>query len=458
MRWARRGLELRLALALVATAAVTLLAATFTLLPPLQHRLEQNRLRDLRQLARTARLGLGEIELADLRKHSAPLRTLVREMVRETGGRILIYDQRGDALVDTDADRARPTTQGLTHHGRILNGVQGDRAIVFYPVRLADQPVTLVFSASLGDTRAAAAEVQRGVLGSAAVGLGVAALLAVLLSSGLLRRLRRLREDAHVLGEEGLEHEVRTGTGRDEIAEVATALEGMRRRLVSEEAARQAFLSTASHELRTPLASLRGTLELLREQLAAGAEPAATIPRAETALRQSERLAGLAADLLDLGRLDAEVVLRDEPLELGEVVRTAAREFVDRGAAAGREVEIATNGPVHALADPMALTRIVRIVIDNALAHGTGTVRVAVARRGALAAVTVSDQGPGISAEDRERLFLRFERGPGAEDTAGFGLGLPIARGLARRMHGDLVALDVPHGACLDLTLESWSP
>ena len=105
--------------------------------------------------------------------------------------------------------------------------------------------------------------------GGRRLGILIAAGLGIALGYGLLRRLERLRRDARRLAEEGIEQPLAIRAGRDEMGEVALALETMRSRLHAEERGRQAFLATASHELRTPLASLRGTVELLEEELAA---------------------------------------------------------------------------------------------------------------------------------------------------------------------------------------------
>ena len=117
---------------------------------------------------------------------------------------------------------------------------------------------------------------------------------------------------------------------------MALALETMRSRLHAEERGRQAFLATASHELRTPLASLRGTVELLEEELARGAPDLGGIRRrAAAAHRQTDRMTGLAEDLLDLGRLDGNAPLASEPVELRELAGTLAAEIAP-GRARGR--------------------------------------------------------------------------------------------------------------------------
>jgi signal transduction histidine kinase len=197
----------------------------------------------------------------------------------------------------------------------------------------------------------------------------------------------------------------------------------MQTQLQHQEEARRAFVATASHELRTPLTSLEGMLELLDDDLSSDDadvdDARALLARARA---QSRRLARLAADLLDLSRLDAQVELRSEPVELSELSRAVMAEFelgtAERGIAS--ELDDST-GPVWALGDPGSVARIVRILLDNAV-HVSG--------------------------------FQRFQRGRDTTGQAGFGLGLAIGRELAERMGGELVLdSDYGRGARFTLTL-----
>ena len=198
-------------------------------------------------------------------------------------------------------------------------------------------------------------------------GLGIA------LGFGLLRRLERLRRDARRLADEGIEQPLAIDAYRDEVGEVALALETMRSRLHAEERGRQAFLATASHELRTPLASLRGTVELLEEELARGAPDLGGVRRrAAAARRQTERLTALAEDLLDLGRLDGERAAGRRagraaaswpgrwPPRSPRAARRPTRRRA-RGAARRRPGRSATRA---------ATARVLRALLDNALRHG----------------------------------------------------------------------------------------
>ncbi len=233
----------------------------------------------------------------------------------------------------------------------------------------------------------------------------------------------------------------------------------MQRQLRQQEEARRAFVATASHELRTPLTSLEGMLELLADDLQGerlDLEDAASL--LDRARVQSRRLARLAADLLDLSRIDAEVSLRSEPIELGELSRAVMAEFelpsTDRGVAI---TLIDDDGnPTWALADPGSVARILRILVDNALriAPEGSEIRVSVSSNPEPTLV-VSDQGPGVAPEERALIFERFKRGRETGGEAGFGLGFAIGRELAQRMGGSLVLTDSDDpGATFTLRLQ----
>jgi signal transduction histidine kinase len=458
------GLRSRLVLALLLSSAATLAAVALIILPPLTQRLVSDRLADLRGLARTARPALRAIPQEDLHPGSRSLQQLAEHLERRTGGRIVIFDDSRAALADTSSTARGPAIGNLENERRraeasrgddVVSGRRGDVAFAVTAVRVHSDRLTLVVVKRLQDTRAAAG-VVRGVLPLAsAVGVAVALGLALLLSRSLLGRLNRLHADARALGEEGLGHPVSV-SGSDEVADVARALEAMRARLVEEEASRQAFVATASHELRTPLASLQATLELLREEVLRGhGDPEATAARADTALRQTHRLVGLAQDLLDLSRVDGDVPLVLEPLEIGEQARIVAREFAGGLESADRSVAV-EGGPALAVADARAVVRILRVLLDNACRYGAGAITVRVSSAGLKVAVSVADEGPGLEPGEEEAVFVRFARGRAAHDMPGSGLGLAIARGLARAMGGDVRVSSAGRGASFTLLLPTW--
>jgi len=299
--------------------------------------------------------------------------------------------------------------------------------------------------------------VRRAFLYAALAALAITLLLGIPLSATIVRRLRRLHHAALQLAADGPPVVVPIDRRRDEVGDLGRAFAQMQARLQQQEEARRAFVSTASHELRTPLASLDGMLELLHDDLESGAldlaDARSLLDRART---QSRRLARLAADLLDLSRLDAQVQLRSEPVELGELSRAVIAEF-DLGTEERGIISTLDDsaGQIWACGDPGGIARIVRILLDNAVRVSPqgGEITVEL-RNGGQASVSIRDEGPGVVAEERELIFERFQRGRATGGTAGFGLGLAIGRELAERMGGELVLerTDLP-GATFTLRL-----
>jgi signal transduction histidine kinase len=216
----------------------------------------------------------------------------------------------------------------------------------------------------------------------------------VLVATRLVRRLTALRRSALSVAELGLAGTPPVDDGhRDEVGDLSRAFATMQRRLAAQEQSRRTFVSTASHELRTPLTSLQLMLHGAREGLG---DTAPDLPEArdhlQRALGQTERLGKLAEQLLDLSRIDAGVELRAEPVELVELARSVLAEFE---AGAGR-AELVAQQPSWVLADPGAVARIARILLDNARRHGGPDAGVVLRVDAAGPAIEVSDSGPGV--------------------------------------------------------------
>ncbi len=200
------------------------------------------------------------------------------------------------------------------------------------------------------------------------------------------------------------------------------------------EAAMRAFLADASHELRTPVAALQATAErLLRDQ---PVRPARDAIEAQLA-RDSGRLGHLIDDLLNLARLDARERPHREPVDLGDLASAAVR--ATRTTAPSAHVELVTNGPVAAIVDRDALLRALRNLLDNAFAVAD-TVVVEITQTANGPTMSVTDNGPGVPADQRERIFEPFVRLP-RSPRSGTGLGLAIAR-RTLQSHGGTVTCD----------------
>ena len=311
---------------------------------------------------------------------------------------------------------------------------------------------------SIDEIPGAVQAVRRAFEIAAGVAIVLTLLLAIPLAGTLVSRLQRLRQAALQLAIGGQVAGFPADRARDEVGDLARSFSIMQRRLRQQEEARRAFVATASHELRTPLASLDGMLELLADDLEGEhldlEDAAALLDRARV---QSRRLGRLAADLLDLSRIDAEVSLRSEPIELAELGRAVLAEFELASSSRGVTMMLEDDGnPAWALADPGSVARILRILLDNALRVAPRESRIKVFV-GSLPEPTlsVSDHGPGVLQEERALIFERFKRGRETGGEAGFGLGLAIGRELAQRMGGSLVLAETDGpGATFTLRLQ----
>jgi signal transduction histidine kinase len=200
------------------------------------------------------------------------------------------------------------------------------------------------------------------------------------------------------------------------------------------EAAMRTFLADASHELRTPVAALHATAErLLRDQ---PARPARDAIEAQLA-RDSGRLGHLIDDLLNLARLDARERPHREPVDLADLASAAVAATRTTDPAA--RVELLAAGPVPATGDRDALLGAVRNLLDNAFAVAD-TVVVEVTQTTNGPTMSVSDNGPGVPADQRERIFEPFARLPRSPRN-GTGLGLAIVRRTIES-HGGTITCD----------------
>jgi signal transduction histidine kinase len=234
----------------------------------------------------------------------------------------------------------------------------------------------------------------------------------------------------------------------DEVGDLARALDAMLQSLDDAQNETEAalerqreFVADASHELRTPLTSVLANLELLVDTLHGDQREAA-----ESALRSSQRMRRLVADLLLLARADARREVAPRKLDLSGVLIEAAAEVEALGRA-DHEVSIDAEPTfVDGVRDD--LHRVMLNLMENALRHTpAGThVRARVARENGDAVLVVEDDGPGIPEALREKVFDRFVRGAG-DASGSFGLGLSIVRAVAEQHAGSVTVEDAAPGA-----------
>jgi two-component system OmpR family sensor kinase len=289
------------------------------------------------------------------------------------------------------------------------------------------------------------------------VAIAVAAGGAVVIARRGLRPLEDVIATAASVSTEALDRRIaEPQQAVDEIARLIHALNAMLERLERSVAGMRRFTADASHELRTPLASLMGELEVTLRRDRKPEELRATV---EQTLESLGGLSRLVESLLALARADSGgLPIAPEPLDLATLARAAVEPYEPLLAA--RKIAIAWDAaqPVPVRADRAWTGRVIANLIDNALKFTPegGEIRTIVKIVGERATLEVRDSGPGVPAAERERVFERFYRGEAARaGVPGVGLGLPLARDIARAQGGELRAADSDRGARFVLELPS---
>ncbi|MGI8727510.1 MAG: ATP-binding protein [Solirubrobacterales bacterium] len=349
---------------------------------------------------------------------------------------------------DFEADSVElsyPAAAGAVLSGRVRSAVEtrpggervGETAI---PVTFGPEvsPAwALVLSVPLDEVDDNVALIRRQMVIAGSIALAAALIAAWFAASAHARRLRRLEHAAERVAEGDFGVPIPIDSN-DEVGQLAASFDEMQGRLARLDSARREFIANASHELRTPIASLGGFIELLDEE----EEPDRDSRREFNRLMktQIERLGMLTAGLLDLSKLDADAMpLTSKVLSLPVVIEEASSEFGPQLTEASVELRTEGSGSPepHVQADRGRTLQILRILIDNAIKHTPeGTeIKIEASTSDRYGIVSVTDNGPGIPPEGRERVFERFYT---ADAVSGSGLGLSIARELALRMDGEL--------------------
>jgi signal transduction histidine kinase len=434
--------------------------------------------RSLRQLARQTD---EEVSLVGSDERPAELDEKIRI------GRLDAGFAAVDSLVDRMVAllRAGSTTEALQLNDIVEQRFQGEIAETLAAAMADEEREVAAVDARIADL-AARRVALLGVAGACALALSIAT--AVYLTRTLSRPIRRLTEGVRALEEGDLKHRV-AWSGRDEFAllaaqfnEMAAALEDRQRRILATQAdlehqvaartrelealnrrlnyldrQRLTFLADVSHELRTPVTILRGEAEVTLRSRPASAD--AYRETLERVVLQAEQMGRLIDDLLFLVRSEADTVaFQKHRTDLQEVVADAVREGKVLAQGKGLAVSLELPGlPVWTEADPQRLRQAVLIAIDNAVKYSraNAAIEVALARQDGRAAITVTDHGVGVPAEELPYVFERFYRIRGASGGRpdGSGLGLPIARWIVEKHDGTIAMTSTP-GEETRLTIE----
>lgn len=398
-------------------------------------------------------------DVADARSRTgAPVPARLRVAVAgapASDERVVVTDDRGRVLADSDgvarvrelyATAQRPEFSVALFDARVdfrrrfSETVGSELLLVTVPVVSADRVVGAVrVSAS---RQAVEASVHGSWLRLALIGLAVivaALALAWALARSLARPLERLRETAARLGSGDLDARAST-EGPKELSAVASSFNRMAEALAGNLRAQRDFVANASHQLRTPLTGLKLRLESIRAE---GGPAGKSAAKAEAEL---DRLEALVGDLLELARASTSSGTAVS-VDLADLASSAVDRWSGPAAEGRHEIALGASEPAQVFADPGDLAHVVDNLIENALKYAPpGThVTVETAVSDGRATLVVADDGPGIPAEERTRVFERFYRGStGRQSGPGTGLGLAIVAELVERWGGEVRLLDGP--------------
>jgi signal transduction histidine kinase len=315
-------------------------------------------------------------------------------------------------------------------------------------------------------------QLRQLMIGAGLATLVVAALLLVAVSRAALRPLDRLTALSKDISTGDRGRRLRPDRVNTELGRAASAFDGMLdaleaselRAQQSAEAAQRAetatrqFLVDAAHELRTPIAGIQAAAEQLASNAGQHeADPAARgqYRRASLLLSDARRAGRLVADMLDLSRIDAGLPFDIRDTDVAAIIDAE----VQRTLMLAPEVTVVRTGrtELNIAADPTRIAQVLSNLLDNARRYtpAGGSITVDLSDSGGMAVVTVTDTGPGVPDDERYRIFERLVRldAGRARDHGGAGLGLSIARALARAHGGELECLPHDGGAQFRLSL-----
>ena len=329
-------------------------------------------------------------------------------------------------------------------------GVDGRVRVLVTPVSTGNGTRVLLVGASLEDRDEAVRGLLTLLLVVGPAALLVASLLGYALATAALRPVESMQAEAADISASEPGRRLPLPRAHDEIHRLGETLNEMLERLEAALERERGFVADAGHELRTPLTNLKAELELALRRPRTDAELVQAI---RSAAEETERLSQLVDDLLLIARSDQHrLPLRRTRVSAGDLLRSVAVRFGARAREAGRTIDVDAPAALELDADATRLEQAVGNVVDNALTHGGGDVRLSAAERDGHVELHVCDSGSGFPAEFLPHAFDRFSRADDSRSEAGTGLGLAIAAAVAAA-HGGSAHAANRDGAGADVWL-----
>ncbi len=384
----------------------------------------------------------------NLLDEDAPSRASIVQVVDPAGALVSSSQARLLPLLDASGRSRVLAGHAVKETKDDIIGLSGHWRILAVPARLDGSRVALVLARPLNERQETLHRLRTEFLIAAPAALALAILAGYLLAAASLRPVEAMRRKAAEITASVPGRRLPVPPSRDEIARLAETLNDMLARLEASFEHERRFIADASHELRTPLALLRTELELALRRPRSREELEEAL---RSAAEETERLTRLAEDLLLFARADqGSLPVRPERVLARELLGNVAGRFSGRAAQLGRSVVVVGEDDATIEADPVRIEQAIGNLVDNALTHGDGAVRLSIARLGTRVELHVTDEGPGFPDGFAERAFDRFSRADDARSAGGTGLGLAIVA-LIASAHGGSTGVGTTDGGGADV-------
>jgi two-component system, OmpR family, sensor kinase len=362
------------------------------------------------------------------------------------------FEGRALALTPEEIERAR-TEEFVVEHD--IESVEAEiqlSRLLAAPVEIDSGTLVVVTGASLEDRNEALEGLLQQLFVVGPLALFLTSLAGYVLAGAALRPVEAMRRRAAEISSDRADQRLPLPRAHDEMRRLGETLNDMLGRLEAGLARERRFVADASHELRTPLSSLRAELELALRRPRSQAELEHAL---RSAAEEVERVVRLAEDLLVLARADdGRLPLSVENHYVREVLDAVAGRYDSQAALRGRSIEVAAPEDAICTGDRLRLEQALGNLVDNALRHGSGTIRLEALAEDGTIAFRVSDEGTGFPTDFLPHAFERFSRADVARSEAGTGLGLAIVEAVARAHGGSAAATNLPGlGAAVTLRL-----
>ena len=444
----RVPIRLRVTLAFTAAMALVLLAVGLFLYYRLEAQLDESidnglrsRAGEVAALARTSEAGLSGSRRTSLIEQDESFAEVLSAEGRLVDSTPQLREQRVLSASQLAAAAASPTF--FERDG--LPGIEATARLLAAPINTPEGELVVVVGSSLGDRNEALDSLTTLLLIGGPVALLLASLAGYAAAGAALRPVEGMRRRAAAISAaHGAKERLPVPMAKDELRRLGQTLNEMLARIEATLERERRFVDDASHELRTPLALHKAGLELALRHGGSEEELRAAIA---PGLEEVDRMVQLADDLLVVARAEEDgLALALEPIGVAGLLSTAAERFRARAEESDRPLVVDGGVDLVVRGDRLRLEQALTNMVDNALRHGEGEVRIWANGNGSRVRLHVGDRGAGFSDEFLAHAFERFSRADAARARGGTGLGLAIVETIAAAHGGSADAANDPGG------------